>query len=124
MESQQAHKVRRRRSRALRVRKKVKTVGGKYPRLSVFKSNCHLMVQLIDDSSGSTLCSVSTMTSGMRKRFPKGKSRSAAECLGKTIAESALALNCSKIVFDRGHRAYHGLVQVVAESARSAGLRF
>ncbi|RDB31393.1 50S ribosomal protein L18 [Candidatus Similichlamydia laticola] len=124
MESQQKQKVRRRYTRSLRVRRKVRTVGEAYPRLCVFKSNRHLSVQLIDDDSGKTLCSSSTMSPSMRKRFPTGKGRAAAECVGRSIAESALALGCSRVVFDRGHRAYHGLVQLIAESARSAGLQF
>ncbi|WP_108623909.1 50S ribosomal protein L18 [Candidatus Similichlamydia epinepheli] len=124
MESQQRQKVRRRRTRALRVRKKIKRVGGSYPRLSVFKSNRHLAAQLIDDASGKTLCAVSTMTSQMRKVFPSGKGKPSAEYLGQAIAEAALAIGVSKVVFDRGHREYHGLIRALADSARVAGLQF
>ncbi|WP_108624329.1 50S ribosomal protein L18 [Candidatus Similichlamydia epinepheli] len=124
MESQQRQKVRCRRARAFRVRKKVKKVGGSYPRLSVFKSNRHLSVQLVDDASGRVLCSASTMTSQMKKIFPNGKGKASAESIGRAIAESALAIGVSKVVFDRGHRAYHGLIRALADSARVAGLQF
>jgi large subunit ribosomal protein L18 len=91
------------------------------PRLDVFRSNKHIYAQVIDDSTGRTLCSASTV----EKAFEGyGGNKAAAEAVGKTIAERALALGIKNVVFDRGGYIYHGRVQALAEGAREGGLDF
>lgn len=91
------------------------------PRLDVFRSNKHIYAQVIDDSTGRTLCSASTV----EKAFEGyGGNKEAAEAVGKTIAERALALGIKNVVFDRGGYIYHGRVQALAEGAREGGLDF
>ena len=88
------------------------------PRLSVFKSNKNISVQLIDDSKGSTLASYSTIEA-------KGKTQSErAKEVGVEIAKKALALKIKKVVFDRGGYLYSGKIKVVADAAREGGLEF
>lgn len=98
------------------------------PRLSVFKSNKHLYIQLIDDNSGSTLSSVSDKdVSAKGETSPVGgkdtTSNKAYE-LGKHIAKKAIGLGIKKIVFDRGGYKFHGSVSSVALGAREGGLNF
>ncbi|OGZ96814.1 MAG: 50S ribosomal protein L18 [Candidatus Sungbacteria bacterium RIFCSPLOWO2_02_FULL_51_17] len=84
------------------------------PRLSLFRSNKHLHAQLIDDDTGKTLASASTIkTKGDRPTE-----------LGKGIAVGAIKKGVTAIVFDRGGYAYHGTIKKVAEAARAAGLKF
>lgn len=109
-------------TRRLRVRKKLRGNAEK-PRMSVFKSNRHLSIQLIDDESGKTLVALSTVMPEMRKQ-KMVKSKEAATVLGQKIAEQALAKNIERVVFDRGHYKYHGLIAQLADSARKAGLQF
>ena len=91
------------------------------PRLDVFRSNKHIYAQVLDDSTGRTLCSASTV----EKAFEGyGGNKEAAEAVGKTIAERALALGIKNVVFDRGGYIYHGRVQALAEGAREGGLDF
>lgn len=87
------------------------------PRLSVFKSNKHFFIQLIDDGIGNTLLSVSD------KEIKNKKSNKAYE-LGKFIAKKAGSLGIKKIVFDRGGYKFHGLIKNVAHGAREGGLEF
>ena len=91
------------------------------PRLDVFRSNKHIYAQVIDDSTGKTLCSASTV----EKAFEGyGGNKEAASAVGKTIAERCLALGTKNVVFDRGGYIYHGRVQALAEGAREGGLDF
>lgn len=87
------------------------------PRLSVFKSNKHLYVQLIDDNSQSTLSSASD------KDVKESKNSKAYE-LGKYIAKKAIGLGIKKIVFDRGGYKFHGSIKNAALGAREGGLKF
>lgn len=89
------------------------------PRMSVFRSNRHLVVQLIDDISGTTLAY------GDDRQITGDAARPArAHALGEHIAKKAKELRISHIVFDRGGYAYHGVVKAVAEGARKGGLVF
>lgn len=89
------------------------------PRMSVFRSNRHLVVQLIDDISGKTLAYADD------RETASGVTRPArANALGEHIAKKAGELAISHIVFDRGGYAYHGVVKAVAEGARKGGLIF
>jgi len=89
------------------------------PRLSVFKSNRGLYIQLIDDSKSTTL--VSAHFSEIKDK--KTKTDSSFE-LGKKLAEKALAKDIKVIVFDRGGYKYHGRVKALADGAREGGLKF
>lgn len=98
-----------------RVRSKIKGTAER-PRLSVFRSNRHIIVQLIDDNAGKTLVSV-TDVEGEPLRI-------CAEKAGMHLAEKAKKISISSVVFDRGGYAYHGAVKAVAEGARKGGLKF
>lgn len=87
------------------------------PRLSVFKSNKHFYIQLIDDNAGNTLSSISD------KEIKNTKNNKAYE-LGKFIAKKAMNLGIKKIVFDRGGYKFHGSVKNIAFGAREEGLKF
>lgn len=109
--------------RHARVRAKVKGTAER-PRLSVFRSNKHLFVQIIDDEKGHTLVSVSDLKKtkiGTKTKFLKIK---VAEKIGQEIAKKALEKGIKQVVFDRGGYAYHGRVKAVAEGARKGGLEF
>jgi len=103
-------------------RKKIRAkIEGKKdrPRLSVFRSNKGIFLQLIDDQEGKTLVSAS---SGEIKS--KGKKVDLSFELGKLIAQKAKEKKIEKIVFDRGGYKYHGRVKAVADGAREGGLKF
>ena len=112
-----------RKIRHRRVRQKVTGTVSR-PRLCVFRSLNHIRAQLIDDSMGQTLVSMSTLDAQLRdKTDEKGKS-SKAEVVGTLLAERALDKGIKKIVFDRGGYRYHGRIKALAEAARKAGLEF
>lgn len=104
-----------------RIRKKVHGTSQR-PRLCVFRSLNHIYAQVIDDSTGSTLCSASTLEKDYRDS--SGGNIEAAKKIGKVIAERALSKGVEKVVFDRGGYLYHGRVKSLAESARETGLKF
>jgi large subunit ribosomal protein L18 len=114
---------RKRKSRAMRVRKKLRGTSLK-PRLCVHKSNCHLQVQLIDDEIGKTICGTATYSERFKGTEFGKKNKASAAALGAAIAEMAQALNIREIVFDRGPSKYCGVLASLAESARSGGLQF
>ncbi len=93
------------------------------PRLSVFRSNQHIYVQLIDDLKGQTLVSASDLEIKFKDKKFKGKIEIAKK-VGEEIARRALAKNIKKIVFDRSGYRYHGRVKAIAEAARELGLKF
>lgn len=107
--------------RHLRVRKRI-TGTTERPRLNVFRSNKHIYAQIIDDQSGTTLVSASTLD----KELKEGTSSNvdAARKVGELVAQRALERGLSLVVFDRGGYLYHGRVQALAEAAREAGLEF
>lgn len=104
-----------------RVRKKIHGTAER-PRLSLYRSNKHLTLQVIDDDRGVTIVSVSSNEPALKSSG--GGTVVAATALGKTIAERAKAAGVNKVVFDRGGYLYHGRVAAVAEAAREAGLEF
>lgn len=110
--------------RALRVRHNLKRGSAACPRMTVFKSNRHLAVQLIDDEAGRTIAGISTSSSSLRGTEAGKRSRTAARKLGEIIAEKAKAENIQEVVFDRGCYKYHGLLAELADAARAGGLRF
>jgi large subunit ribosomal protein L18 len=105
-----------------RVRKKIHGTAAR-PRLAVFRSNKHLVLQVIDDESGRTLAAASTNESGERAQGGGG-SVAAASRMGQLVAERAKSAGVEKVVFDRGGFAYHGRVAAAADAAREAGLEF
>jgi large subunit ribosomal protein L18 len=106
-----------------RVRRKV-TGTISHPRLCVFRSLNHIHAQLIDDSRGQTLISMSTLDSQVRSKTDgMGKSKKA-ELVGTLLAEKALDKGIKQVVFDRGGYKYHGRVKALAEAARKVGLEF
>jgi large subunit ribosomal protein L18 len=109
--------------RHYRVRKTI-TGSAERPRLSVFRSQLHMYAQLVDDISGRTLTSASTLEPELRKSLPKGTNQAAATAVGKLLAQRALAANIHRVVFDRGGYLYHGRVKALADGARAGGLEF
>lgn len=90
------------------------------PRLTIFRSNKHVLLQLINDDARKTIASVSEKELGTKKMKRMEKSKA----LGILIAKKALALGLQKVVFDRAGYAYHGNVKAAAEGARQGGLQF
>lgn len=109
-----------RQKRHKRVRGKISGTA-ECPRLNVFRSLNHIYAQLIDDVSGKTLASASTIEKDFKDY---GGNKVAAREVGKLIATRAAENNITKVVFDRGGYVYHGRVQELAEGAREGGLKF
>ncbi len=112
-------KARRAEGRKARVRKKISGTAAR-PRVSVFFSNKHIVVQLVDDVAGKTLAAVTSMSADAAA---KGKNREAARWVGAHLADKALALGVKEAVFDRGPRRYHGKVKDLAEAIREKGMK-
>jgi len=108
-------------SRIVRHRRvRAKVIGtAERPRFSVFRSNKHVFLQLVDDKKGATIVSVNDIKD--KKKTAKVES---AKQAGKKIAELAKAKKIEGVVFDRGGYKYHGRVKAVAEGAREGGLKF
>ena len=111
------HRVRRHR----RVRKKVTGTAAR-PRLAVFRSSKHIYVQAIDDTTGRTIASASTVETDLRSGGTA--TVDAAKKVGQLIGERTKAAGADAVVFDRGGFKVHGRVAAVAEGARAAGLEF
>ncbi|HNW50746.1 MAG TPA: 50S ribosomal protein L18 [Prolixibacteraceae bacterium] len=92
------------------------------PRLCVFRSNCQIYAQLIDDRSGKTLAYASSLEKDIAAAA--GNKTEKAAMVGKLIANKAKAINIEQVVFDRNGYLYHGRVKSVAEAAREGGLKF
>lgn len=109
--------------RHLRMRKNI--VGTlQRPRLNVFRSSKHMYAQLIDDASGKTLVSASTLDKEIADKVTSGSNIDAAKLVGELVAKRALEKGYETVVFDRGGYLYHGRVKALAESAREVGLQF
>ncbi|HWW81964.1 MAG TPA: 50S ribosomal protein L18 [Vicinamibacterales bacterium] len=110
----------------LRQRKRISGTKDR-PRLSVFRSVAHIYAQVIDDLSGQTLASASSVEADVRKGFAKearGGNLKGAEVIGKAIAERSIEKGITRVVFDRSGFLYHGRIRAVADAARKAGLEF
>lgn len=116
-------KERLRKKRHQRVRAKVSGTPER-PRLNVSRSLQHIYAQLIDDTTGHTLASASTVEADLRSELPSGGNVEAAKAVGKRIAAKALEIGVTTVVFDRGGYKYHGRIQALADSAREGGLAF
>lgn len=106
-----------------RVRMKVSGTTER-PRLCVYRSLGHIYAQVIDDRTGKTLVSASSVDGETKKDLKSGGNIAAARVIGKSIAERAKAAGVDKVVFDRGGYKYHGRVKALADAAREAGLQF
>jgi len=100
-----------------RIRRKLAGTAER-PRLNVYRSLNHIYAQVIDDQSGATIASASTI------KLKTGGNVAAAKEIGKTIAELAVQKGVKKVVFDRGGYLYHGRIKALADAAREAGLEF
>ena len=109
--------------RQVRVRKKVRGTAQR-PRLNVFKSARHIYAQLIDDTSGTTLATASTLLDEVTAGLSSTGNVEAAGKVGAEIARRALAKDITAVVFDRNGFLYHGRVKALAEAARENGLIF
>ena len=94
------------------------------PRLAVFRSSKHIYAQVINDDTGTTLASASTLDADVRKDQAYGGNKTAASAVGRLVAERAKQAGIDKICFDRRSHKYHGRVQALADAAREAGLQF
>ncbi len=113
----------RRLRRQRRVRKRL-TGTLERPRLAVFRSSKHIYAQVINDASGATLASASTVDPEIRAQLTYGGNKTAAALVGKAIAERAKQAGIDKICFDRRSYKYHGRVEALATAAREGGLQF
>jgi large subunit ribosomal protein L18 len=116
----------RRRRIALRQRTPLKGTSAR-PRLAVFRSASHISAQVIDDATGTTMASASSVEPSVRAGFAegvRGGNKGGAQAVGKLVAERALEKGITSVVFDRGGFLYHGRVRSVADAARGAGLKF
>ena len=113
-------KIRRRLKRKFHIRKSLSGTGV-VPRMSVFKSNRNLYVQVIDDESSSTLLSVSTLEKDFLPMKPNVETGTK---LGAEIGARLMKKNITSVVFDRNGYLYHGVVKAIADGARSAGIKF
>jgi len=105
-----------------RIREKLSGTAER-PRLNVYRSLDHIYTQLIDDASGVTLASASTLAKKGEAKKTGGNVVAAAE-VGKLIAERGKAKGIKRVVFDRGGYLYHGRIKALADAAREAGLEF
>jgi large subunit ribosomal protein L18 len=105
-----------------RVRKKIHGTATR-PRLAVYRSNRHLVVQVVDDDAGRTLAAASTVEADQRSAG-SGATVAAASRVGALVAERAKAAGIERVVFDRGGFIYHGRIAALAAAAREAGLEF
>ena len=115
--------LRQRLRRRHRVRRHIRGTADR-PRLSVFRTHKHIYAQIIDDSTGRTLVSASTMDKKLQGDVGFGGNQAAASAIGRAVAERAKASGISKVSFDRGEFRYHGRVAALADAAREAGLEF
>ena len=101
-----------------RIRRRISGTAGR-PRMTVFRSNKQIYVQLIDDLSGTTLAAASSL--GSPEKMPK---KEQAAKVGELIAKKAQEAGITSVVFDRNGYLYHGRVKEVADAARNGGLKF
>jgi large subunit ribosomal protein L18 len=109
--------------RRARVRKQLRSRSAGRPRLSVFRSDKNIYVQIIDDQKGVTLVAASSIDRELKSKLTGGKKAAATE-VGKLVAERAKKAGVTEVVFDRGSYQYHGRIKALAEGAREAGLNF
>ena len=109
--------------RKKRIKKKIRGTSEK-PRLCVFRSAKHIYAQVIDDTTGRTLTSASTLSKEIRDGLKNSGNIEAAKKVGELIAKNSLDRDIKKVVFDRNGYLYHGKVKALAVLAREKGLEF
>ena len=112
-----------RKVRHARVRRKVQGTPER-PRLNVYRSSNHIYVQVVDDLTGTTLFSASTLSPELADIRSSGGNIEAAKQVGELIAKKALEQGIRQVVFDRGGYLYHGRIAALADAARAVGLEF
>ena len=110
-----------RKKRHSRIRETLEGTASK-PRLNVFRSNANIQAQIINDETGTTLVSVSSLEKELKLK--NGGNIEAAKAVGAEIAKRAKKAKITEVVFDRGGYLYHGRVKALAEAARENGLEF
>lgn len=103
----------------MRIRKRLHGTAER-PRMTVFRSNTGMYVQLVDDTKGTTLVSANTKQLGSKKSV----NIEGAKALGTSVAEKAAAQGITTVVFDRNGYLFHGKIKAVADAAREGGLKF
>lgn len=116
-------KNQKRKERHYSIRNKVTGTPEK-PRLNVFKSSKHIYAQIIDDATGKTLISASTLDKELKDKAAELNKSEAAALVGKTVGERAKNNGINAVVFDRGGYLYHGRIKLLADGARESGLEF
>ncbi|MGD8452936.1 MAG: 50S ribosomal protein L18 [Phycisphaerae bacterium] len=111
------------RRRVRRVRKRISGTPER-PRLAIWRSHRNIAAQIIDDTTGRTVCAISSQSEALRKELPYGGNRAAATIVGKALAQRARELGIETVCFDRRGLLYHGRIRALAEAAREAGLKF
>jgi len=106
-----------------RIRKRMSGTAER-PRLAVFRSQSHIYAQVINDESGTTLCTASSLDEVLKKDLKRGATVNAAKAVGKLIADRAKEKSVERVVFDRGGFLYHGRIKALADAAREGGLQF
>ena len=109
--------------RKARIRNKISGTPER-PRLTVFRSNRHVYAQVIDDSSGRTVASASSMSADLAGSMADDDKTAVATKVGALLAKMCLDRQVGQVVFDRNGYLYHGRVKALAEAARAAGLQF
>jgi len=109
--------------RKSRIRKKVEGTSER-PRLTVFRSAKHIYAQIVDDTKGSTLLTVSTLSKDLRGDANDKAKTDAAKLIGAAVAKACKSKGIAKVVFDRNGYLYHGRIKALADAAREAGLDF
>ncbi len=116
-----------RKVRKIRLRKRIhKKIRGttERPRVYVFKSNCYIYTQVIDDQKGAVLAAASTLEKEFKDKSKSGKNKKACEILGGILARRLKDQKIDKVVFDRGIYPYHGRLKALAEAMRKEGVIF
>ena len=106
-----------------RIRKRMSGTANR-PRLAIFRSQSHIYAQVINDESGTTLCTASSLDEVLKKDLKRGATVAAAKAVGKLIADRAKEKSVERVVFDRGGFLYHGRIKALADAAREGGLQF
>lgn len=118
-----ATKKEKRLARHARVRKHISGTPER-PRLCVFKSAKNIYAQVIDDTTGNTLVSASTLDKDIKAEAAYGGNKAAAKLVGESVGKKALDKGIETVAFDRGGFLFHGRVKELADGAREAGLKF
>ena len=112
------------RRRAQRNRARLVKLANGRPRLSVFRSSKHIYAQIIDDQSGKTLATASTLEKEIIGDKPTGATTELAKAVGELVAKRAVEQGLKDVVFDRGGYIYHGRIKALADAAREGGSNF